>query len=224
MNVAFVLRCDGRKTHIEHTVQSVRDHIKKPFFFSHGVIIDDSADTSYATWLDTTFSELECLHHPERLGLGGCFRSALEVITGTNAEYGFLVEDDTPLLGDIDLTAMAAVLDANPLLSQLMLQRPAFNTEEIAAGGVYALNPNDFTERSDGPHAWVEHSRHYGFQPHLVKRNVIECMFANATNFLELGVTEVLKPAGYTFGYWGGINDPPLCEHTGNQRSSGYRW
>ena len=224
VNVAFTLRTDGRRDYIERTVQSISDHIKKPFFFSHGVIIDDSGDVSYADWLDTTFPELECLHHPERLGLGGCFKSALDMVLGTDADYAFLVEDDTPLIGDIDLTAMAAVLDTHTLLAQLMLMRPPFNTEEIAAGGVYALTPNDFTECSDGKVTWTEHSRWYGFQPHLVKRNVIEYIVSNATNFLELDVTDALKPAGYNFGYWGGLNDPPLCEHVGTIRSQNYRW
>ena len=223
MNVAFVLRCDGRKTYIERTVQSVRDHVKG-IHFAYGVIVDDSGDPEYAEWLDTTFPELECLHHPERLGLGGCFQSALETIVATDADYAFMVEDDTPLLGDISLTDMIDVLNANQSLAQLMLQRPPFNTEEVAAGGVYQLTPNDFAECSDGKYTWVEHFRHYGFQPHLVKRHVIEYILTNATNFLELGVTEPLKAAGYNFGYWGGINDPPLCEHAGQMRSSGYSW
>jgi hypothetical protein len=136
-----------------------------------------------------------------------------------------MVEDDTPLLSDIDLDQMASVLWTYPYLSQLMLMRPPFNTEEIAAGGVFQLTPNEFTEYSDdGQRAWVVHDRWYGFQPNLTPRPVIELMLTKSSNFLELGVTEALRSAGYRFGYWGRINDAPRCDHIGHVRSSGYRW
>lgn len=223
VNVAFVLRCDGRRDYIEQTVQSVADHIKAPSF-SYGVIIDDSGDAEYAAWLDKTFPFLERLHHPERTGLGGCFRSSLDVVLGTDADYAFMVEDDTPIVRDVMLTPLADVLGANPSLAQLMFQRPPFNAEEIRAGGVYRLNPDAFTECTDGTSRWVTHDRWYGFQPHLVPRRVVDHMRSHATDFLELGVTDALKPAGYHFGYWGGLDDDPYCDHTGQTRSAGYRW
>lgn len=223
MNVAFILRCDGRREYIEQTVQSVIQHVKAPRF-TYGVIIDDSGDPSYASWLDETFPFLECLHHPQRLGLGGCFRSALEVVMGTDADYAFMCEDDIPLLSDTILTPMADILDAHPNLAQLMLMRDPVNTEEIAAGGVYQLTPDEFTECTNGTDYFVTHKRWFGFNPHLIKRTVIEHILANATNFLELGVTDALKPVGYQFGYWGRISDPPRCQSIGVTRSSGYRW
>ena len=223
VNVAFTLRCDGRQQYIEHTVQSILDHVRAPHF-TYGVIVDDSGDADYAAWLDKTFPFLERLHHPERRGLGGCFKSALEVVLGTDADWAFMVEDDTPILRDVILTPMADVLNSNPSLSQLMFMRPPFNSEEIRAGGVYQLNPDAFIERTNGTERWVEHDRWYGFQPHLTSRRVIECIVANAIDFLELGVTDALKPAGYHFGYWGALTDPPLCDHAGQARSTGYRW
>lgn len=223
MNVAFVLRCDGRRDFIERTVQSVSDHIKAPRF-SYGVIVDDSGDADYAAWLDETFPFLECLHHPQRLGLGSCFQSALNVVLGTDADYAFMVEDDTPILRDVILTPLADVLNTDPQLAQLMFMRPPFNDEEIAAGGVYQLTPDEFTEHNDGTSRWVTHNRWFGFQPSLVPRDVIELMATKATNFLELGVTEPLKEAGYHFGYWGGLDDAPYCDHVGTMRSAGYHW
>lgn len=223
MNVAFVLRCDGRREFIEQTIQSVEQHIRAPRF-TYGVIVDDSGDTEYASWLDETFPFLECLHHAERLGLGGCFQSALNVVLGTDADYAFLVEDDTPILRDVILAPLADILNTHPSLAQLMFMRPPFNAEEIAAGGVYQLNPSAFTERTNGTDKWVEHDTWFGFQPSLVPRDVIELMATKATNFLELGVTEVLKDAGYHFGYWGGLNDASYCDHVGVTRSQGYRW
>ena len=222
MNCILTLRCDGRREYVERTVASVNEHIAMPF--EHRIIVDDSGDLTYATWLDATFPDFECIHHASRLGLGGCFQSMLEVATGTDADYLFAVEDDTPIIGHIALQDMATVLDANESISQLMLQRPAFNAAEIAAGGVYQLTPDLFTEQTQGTHQFVTHEKWFGFQPFLCKRSVADFILANANNFLELGVTEPLKMAGYKFGYWGGLNDAPLCEHAGTTRSSGYRW
>lgn len=222
MNVAFVCRTDGRREHIEQTVQSVMDHVKTKF--TYGVIVDDSGDDSYCAWLRETFPFLEILHHTERRGLGGCFKSALEVVAGTDATHLFAVEDDTPILADISLAAMADVLDANGKLSQLMLMRPPFNVEEIAAGGVYQLTPDAFTERTDGTHHWVTHEKWFGYQPFLCKRSIVDFMLAHPSDYLELGVTTPLKDAGYNFGYWGGLNDEPLCNHVGVTRHPNYRW
>lgn len=223
MNVAFVLRCDGRREFIERTIQSVEQHVKAPHF-QYGVIVDDSGDPDYASWLDAMFPYMECLHHEERRGLGGCFQSALNVVLGTDADYAFMVEDDTPMIRDVMLTPLADVLHDNPSLSQLMFMRPPFNSDEIAAGGVYQQTPGDFTERTDGTHRWVTHDKWFGFQPCLVPRDVIELMATKATNFLELGVTETLKESGYHFGYWDGLDAAPYCDHIGTSRSSGYHW
>lgn len=224
MNVCFTVRVDGRRQYIEDTVTSVDRFVNTSVYFDQGYVIDDSGDPEFAAWLDETFPYLAGIHHPERLGLGGCFKSMLETFIASGCDYVFAVEDDTPLIGDIDLTDMAAVLQPRSNLAQLMLMRPPFNTEEVAVGGVYAMSPDDYTERSDNVHTWVEHERHFGFQPFLATRDVARYVLDNATNFLELGVTEPLKAAAFKFGYWGGLSDPPLCSHAGRVRSGGYRW
>ena len=88
MDVAFILRTDGRREFIEKTIQSVEQHIRAPHF-AYGVIVDDSGDPDYWSWLDTTFPFLECVHHPERRGLGGCYKSSLDVFLGTDADFLF---------------------------------------------------------------------------------------------------------------------------------------
>lgn len=220
----FTIRVDGRRQHIEETMASVERFIRDNVKFDAGYIIDDSGDPEFQSWLRETFPWLTLVAHPERSGLGGCFQSMLETFVASGCDYVFAVEDDTPLIGEIDLADMAAVLQSRSNLAQLMLMRPPFNTEEIAAGGVYAMSPDDYIERTDDVHTWVEHERHFGFQPFLATRDVAQYVLDSATNFLELGVTEPLKAAAFTFGYWGGLNDPPLCSHAGLVRSSGYRW
>lgn len=223
MNVAFILRTDGRREYIEQTIASVEKHVRAPYF-SHGIIIDDSADSDYAAWLEATFPNFDCVHHPERLGLGGCYKSSLDMFLYTSDEWLFQIEDDTPVIGDVILTPLADVLNANESLSQLMFARPPFNQAEINAGGVFQQNPHAFTERTNGTDKWIEHSLHFGFQPALIPRRVVEYVVQHADNFLELGVTDPLKAAGYNFGYWGGLTDPPLCDHVGRVRTQNYRW
>lgn len=222
MTTTLTVRCDGRRDYLRETIQSARDHIDPGF--DNRIIVNDSGDPDYALWLENTFHDFRFIHHSERRGLGGCFKSALETTLDSGADYGFFMEDDTPLLVDLDVAAMARVLDTNTHLSQLMLMRPPFNDQELAAGGVYQVTPDEFTECTDGRNVWVEHDRWYGFQPNLVPRGVIETVLVRAENFLELGVTDALRPLGYRYGYWGGLNDPPMCAHVGYVRSEGYRW
>lgn len=223
MKFALTLRCDGRRDYIEQTVESVNKYVRP--HFSDRIIVNDSGDEKYADWLESTFLDFRCIHHKTRSGLGECFRASLEaVVSLTDADFAFMVEDDTPILAAIDMDAMAVVLSNHQNLSQLMLMRPPFNDEEIRAGGVYQLTPSEFHEKTDGTHTWVEHDRWFGFQPNLCSRQVIEYALAHATNFLELGVTDALKTAGYRFGYWGALSDTPKCAHVGHIRSAGYRW
>ena len=222
MRFVATVVCDGRPQYLPETIAALEKHVHP---LDDIVVIDDSADIGYAQMLESSYPQLDgFVHHSERRGLGGAVKSAWEVALDRGAEYVWRQEDDCPVTADIDLNELAAVLDSNPHCAQLMLMRPPFNSEEINAGGVYALNPHLFTEQTDGTHRWVEHDSLYGFQPNLTPRSVIEYALEHCTGFLELDVTAALLPAGYRFGYWGGLDDPPMCVHAGVTRSSGYRW
>ena len=222
MKTVFILRCDGRTQYIQQTIRSVREHIAHPF--DRKFIIDDSADASYAAWLDDIFPDFERIHHEERRGLGGCFKSALETAAATDADYAFITEDDMPILDDINLEPWAALLDYRPYLAQVGLNRKPLNDDESREQSVVAAHPHLFTEKRVGSVVWVETDNLFVFSPSLVPQHAIDAMLGNTTVFLEREITDALLALEYRFSYWGTRNDPPLCAHAGTVRSSGYRW
>ena len=221
MTTALILRCDGRRDYIEETVRSTIAHLGA---FEHQIIIDDSGDSAYAKWLDERFGGFNCVHHTERRGLSGGFKSACEVAIQLGVDYVFSTEDDQAILSDIDLTAFIALLESQPHLAQVAIKRTAYSPQEHAAGGIVEAYPQFYTERTGDGMTWIETDHLFVFSPSLIPRRVIECALANTDTFLEDNVTAALWAHGYRSCYWGATYDPPLCDHVGTQRSTGYRW
>ena len=143
MRFVATIICDGRVGYLTETIAALEKNVHP---LDEILLVDDSADIGYAQMLESSYPELDgFVHHPERRGLGGAVKSAWEVALNHGADYVWRQEDDCPVTADIDLNELATVLDRNQHLSQLMLMRPPFNTEEINAGGVYALNPHLLT-------------------------------------------------------------------------------
>ena len=221
MTTALILRCDGRREYIEETVHSTITHLGA---FEHQIIIDDSGDADYGKWLDARFGGFNCVHHSERRGLSGCFKSACDVAIALGVDYVFSTEDDYAITSDLDLTAFIALLESQPHLAQVALKRTSYSPQEHAAGGIVEAYPHFYNERSAGGMTWLETDHLFVFSPSLIPRRVIECALANTDTFLEDNVTAALWANGYRSCYWGAMFDRPLCGHVGTTRSVGYRW
>lgn len=214
--IACVVVTDGRvPSTIEACIESARQNL-------HGAlgctIIDDSADAEYAAYLDRTFSQFRILHNPERRGLGGAVSTAWSAALATPARYVLHLEDDFVFLAPIDLSSMAAILDANPLLSQLVLKRNPVNDVEMAAGGMMEANPSAFEDAGEYVKGPI-----FSFNPFLAPRKVIELANDPTQPMLERDVTDRLSVAGYHFGVLGRVTDAPLVTTT-THRSAGYHW
>jgi hypothetical protein len=221
MTTVCVVIDDGRPEYLKQTVASL-DHVKP---IDVRVLIDDSGDKTYGDWLGWTYPNFdEQVHHHQRRGLGGAVRSAWETALEHGADFVWHNEDDMPIAADIDLTTFIDLLKAQPHLAQVGLKRQPFSPEEIRAGGIVEAYPHFYTEHTDAGVTWIETDHLFVFSPSLIPRRVIECVLENTDTFLEDNVTKALWRYSYRSCYWGGLYDPPLCNHIGITRSTGYHW
>lgn len=186
------------------------------------VIVDDSGEAVYASWVANTWPTITQVHHPERLGLAGAVRSLWTLAVSHDDPFVFLLEDDFLLTQSLEVDAMVRTMRANPRLAQLVLSRQPWGDEEKAHGMPMVAQIERFFQR-DG---WVEQidGQIYSFNPHIARRESMKVALEHAGGFLEADVTAALVERGWTFGIWGARTDGPRCLHIGDEHSAGYRW
>jgi len=147
---------------------------------------------------------------PERKGLTANLTQAWGALTDED-EWVFHVEEDF-VIHDAPLDAMADVMDANPRVANMVLARQPWNAEERRAGSVLATIPG-LIDRG----GWCQHRAGFWLNPMVARASLLRS--------LEPGVESLLsgqcRERGLSFGYWGGPNDPPRCEHIGFEGGMG---
>lgn len=156
------------------------------------------------------------------LGMAGAVRAAWQTALDDQWDHLLHWEEDFRIDQPVDLDGMQYVLDRAPHLAQIVLKRQPWNDEEIAAGGIIELHPDDYTEfKAWGRNIrWTEHSRIFSLNPCLIPRSVLELGWPDGN---EAGFTEKCLDAGYRFAFYGGRDDPPRVEHVGTVRGTGWR-
>jgi hypothetical protein len=138
--------------------------------------------------------------------------------------YLLHIEEDFRFAPALPLLDMAHILDTNPQLAQVVLKRQPWSDVEKRAGGQIETNPAAYTQCGDGSTHWVEHSTLFSLNPTLIPRRTLELQWEPGGLGAEAAITQACTDAAMRFAYYGKIEDPPLCEHVGYQRSAGYRW
>jgi hypothetical protein len=159
------------------------------------------------------------------LGMAGAVQAAWDWALTAEVDYLLAVEEDFVFLADVDLSMLAAILDWDQTLAQVVLLREPFSPLEIAAGGIVHLDPFLYTEESFGPGCtFLRHGaiRDWGWScnPCLIPRRVLEMSYPD-TN--EQGMTRQCLDAGLQFAFYGARDDPPRCRHIGAVRGQGWR-
>jgi GT2 family glycosyltransferase len=214
-----VVITDGRGQYLEQTMAAAEEMIPDPWF----VIVDDSADSAYARWIDETWSRVpRRIHLNPRRGLGGAHRIAAWAAVEYSDPFCLLLEDDCVLTEPVEAEAMVRTMREHPHLAQLALKRQPGSPEEAAAGGYVQVSPGRWADRE----GWIEQIAEplYSFTPHVARCEALQDALDHATQFLEADVSAALTERGWTFGVWGARDDPPRVEHIGVERSAGYRW
>ena len=145
MKVCLLVITDGRRNLLRQTMDAWIENWDGPT--PSMVVVNDSADESYTTWLDTMFPYAERVHHDGRRGFGGAIQSGWDHVG--DADWVFHLEDDFVIRRPVPFNAMARVLAGHPYLAQLALKRQPWNEQEKAAGGIVERWPHEYAEECD---------------------------------------------------------------------------
>jgi glycosyltransferase involved in cell wall biosynthesis len=223
VKLALVVLTNGRRDCIERTIPSLEEYVSPlPAQDPHArIIVDDSGDRAYGAWLEERFAGFDVYPVDRSRGYAAAMRRAIALGTAGDADWLFFTEDDFVYQRPVDLRAIAAAMDAEPRLAQVVLRRQAWFPSERKAGGmIERFDPALFTQR-DG---YIEHRVFWSGNPHLVR-----------TSFLRrhpwpLGDDSERRFGRTAFGdprvsvaLWGRRDDVPWVEHIGAVRvGSGY--
>lgn len=224
--ISLLVMTDGRRDCIAATIPSALANLSGPI--THRIIHDDSGDPEYRGWLADTFPTFEIIGG-DRAGFGGAIRRAwarlvTRAMVPRAERFVFHVEDDFTFNRPVDLTELAEVLDHQADLVQLALRRQPWNPQERAAGGVVEQHPDDYLERTDGAHRWLEHRRFFTTNPSLYRHELCHHTWPAGANS-EGHFTHQLLVARpqYRFGFWGARDSGEWVTHIGNERvGAGY--
>lgn len=222
--ITLVVMTDGRRAYLERTLATL-DLLRGPV--SVRIIHDDSGRPDYAEWLWDAYGNQYVIHSTgRRSGFDGAMRSARAWISGHDRNpFVWWHEDDFLLTREIDLHAIADVLDTHPHITQMALRRQPINATETTAGGVAEQWRNDITEHELDGCMWLEHRRVFTTNPSLIPRRMITDYEWPAGSESEgrFGLHLFAEQPDFTSGFWGSWASGVWCEHIGTERAgTGY--
>jgi hypothetical protein len=148
---------------------------------------------------------------PRRQGLTANLAQAWGALTSDD-EWVFHLEEDF-VVHDAPLEEMADTLDAYRQVGNMVLVRQPWNPAEQRAGSVLKAQSYDLTDRG----GWLEHHGGFWLNPFVAHASLLRSL----TPGPEQHLTNQCRARGLTFGYWGGRDDPPRCEHVGAEGGMG---
>lgn len=157
-------------------------------------------------------------------GFSSAMRFAWAYASDPTVPWIFWLEHDFRFDRDVNLEHLAAVMDARPELTQIVLRRQPVNPEEVKAGSYVGLHPSSYRERVAEGHSYLEHGRHWSNNPSLFRSQLAaEVPWPDGPES-EGKFTErlrALKP-GCRFGIWGRLGDRPWVTHLGERDPAGF--
>lgn len=220
-SVALIVLTDGRQECIERSIPAALENLVG-LPIARKVICDDSGDREYGSWLAAAFPDFDIVASGQRSGYAAAVRRAWSQALSGDEPWVFWLEDDFITERPVDLSAIASVMDANPQLTQMVLMRQPWYGNEVAAGGIIQCCPEEFTDRYTDGYPWVEHTRGYWSNPHLVRREFLAQHEWPTGSWSESKFSRQVIRGGKTSGYWGARTDAPLVTHVGERRGTGY--
>lgn len=213
--IAAVFVTDGRGEYLEQTVASLE--LEQ---FDCRIVVDDSGDSEYGTWVDGLLDPDVAVHHEKRCGLAAAVQSGWKAATDAGAEFVFHVEEDWRFLTDPPIDRMRDLLARRPTLAQIVLKRK-FSPREEAYHGPFTLDAPEYVERfvatsflTFQPPTVGSHV--FSLNPSLIPRQVFSEGWPDEN---EAGMTERCIARGWHLAYWGRKSGPYMVEHLGEQRS-----
>jgi hypothetical protein len=213
---------DGRVDCISKTLTSFDALVTGPI--TRRLIFDDSGDPTYAQWLGERYPDWAIISAGRRRGFGGTIANAWPMMAGMPERYVCHLEDDFTFRRPVDLSRLAAVLDALPDLVQLSLMRQPWNDQERQAGSVVdALLARGLSFRPCSLYGarWLEHRGYFTTNPSLYPTKLCRLGWPDGDQSEGRFTARLLEDPALRFGIWG--SGDPWVEHIGAERvGTGY--
>jgi len=216
--LTLIVMTDGRREYLEQAAATF-ERLHGPI--TARVIHDDSGEPDYAAWLHEAFDGWTIVSTGARSGFAGAYRSAWSWLRDNcRTDWVFSTEDDFTFERDVDLTAMASVMLLRPMAQMALLRQP-WNRAEQAAGGIVEQHPDDYLDRSDGTHHWLQHRRFFTTNPNLTRLRFIKAHDWPEGSESEgrFGVDLFASEPMTTCGFWGPRGAGPWVRHIGAHRA-----
>lgn len=205
-----LLALDHRTQYIDQALAQLDETVGLDFFDRHVFAYDGSL---LPTQLPVSVRQFEITRSTHREGLIANVQRAWDAL-GPD-EWVFHLELDF-LVHDAPLAAMRGVLEANPSVAQMVLERQPANASETANGGVLGVDNIPTFDQWGNPGAYWREQRHlFSFNPCVYHSSVA------SKAGTETHVTQRLLAEGRSFGFWGAQGDAPRCEHIGVEGGMG---
>jgi hypothetical protein len=198
----LVVMGHGRWPYLDRALQSVAD-----FRFDRTILSFDGPGREFSPPSDVTVLSTG----PERKGLSANLAQAWGALTAED-EYVFHLEEDF-LVHEAPLDEMADTLEAYRNVANMVLVRQPWNAEEIRRGSVLRVQRFPLEDRG----GWLEHTNGFWLNPMVAHASLLRSLKPG----VEQHLTNQCLARRLSFGYWGGINDEPRCEHIGVEGGMG---
>lgn len=201
----LVVTSHGRWKYLHAALHSVHGAVGLQFFDRSILSIDGTTDGMEC-------EGFEVLTTGERQGLTANLAQAWGALTPDD-EWVLHLEEDF-VLHDAPLEEMAATLDAYRNVANMVLVRnPATTPAEMRHGSMLRAQTYELVDRG----GWLEHIGGFWLNPFVAHASLLRSL----TPGPEQHLTNQCRARGLSFGFWGGLNDPPRCEHIGVEGGMG---
>lgn len=226
----LVLLSHRKSQFINRAIGSIRQHLRN---VGEIVVVDDSGDEEHYGWLaDNTGLSYSVVKYGQNAGYRDAmirvFEVAEEMTDRAGVEYAMLWEEDFLLQRAVNLGDMARIMDANPVLAQLNLQRQAVYGVERRFGYMESHMRRGYglsIRETDGI-PWVYRERPFTTNPGMIRRPVLSRPWPSRETCdgvdggAEPAMSLALEADGWRFGWYGAWNRRQTL-HIGAERKTG---
>ena len=175
-------------------------------------VIDDSGDPEWRRFIARDVPLIEVADQPAGYGAA---MAAVWAYGRAKGEPVFLLEEDFTIERALNLADLHAVLEADPTLTQVALQRQPWYQNEVEAGGmIAAMRSGRRFEKRDG---WLRHDAGFTGNPSLIATQSFHFDWPQVA-WSEMAMSNRLRAAGLAFAYFGEEGEEYVTHH-GSERA-----
>ena len=191
------------------------------------LVVDDSGDERHHQWLDDNGYQFSVVDPKGNAGYLAGMNMVWEQAQWMDRQV-LLWEEDFIAKRPLDLMGMSAILNSEPSLAQLNLQRQSVYGIEKRLGYMESHHRRGYglSRRGTPGNLWVQRRTPFTTNPSLINPAILGTEWPTreeadaASGGAEPAMSRKLEKAGFTFG-WHGAWNTPYVHHVGDTMKSG---